>query len=618
MSYNKKNKNQEIPEPAYRRRFSYFITCSVFSILFAVRLHIERLTGKSLNIFASDNGAYADWFLYCKEILLFTLSVIIVLYAIGERIFPDEPCRNNPLFKKNALVPALLTAFYFFMSVLSALFSENKEVVLWGMCSEFEGIAAIFSYCILFFAGYNFFTSPKAQLFYRKAFFILIFITAALAVFEYTFTPILELPFMKYLIAPAEYRELAASLNISDTFRESVLMFYNSNYMGGFCTIICPVSIYYIVAADKLSHKIICGILCALAFTTAIMSNSTAAFYIIIIESLFLAIIMIAKRIIKPKRIIILFSAVLAVTIIVSTASGNDYLKTILKSIKNSGTYSGDSAVFELDTIEISGNSVIFSGNGSEYIVTPPYNSGEILEVSGLNDTIFTETKIDNNTIMINDVNTGQDINILLNEGILYLDFSYKHTIDFAVTDGGVKAIVQNAQLIDTIPESPFNDSSLSDYYGFATGRGYIWLNTLPILKDCWLIGKGAGNFPFFFIQNDIVGLSNTNGTYHIIVDKPHSWYLQIAVDSGIPALIAIFSLFLLFVLTCISVLFKTSSEQYRTDKKRTFMLCLFTGLCGFMIIGIVNDSMVTVNPFFWFNFGIAFCQIKNLTKEMN
>lgn len=607
-AYSVKNKTKSDDIPSYRNFFACFIICVVFGSLFVARLHFETLIGQSLKIFSSDNGTYADWFLYCKELIFFVIAVIIFIYAIGERIFPDKPYRINPLFEKKAELPLLLIIAYFVLSFCSAIFSDNPEVVWWGVCTEFEGMAAIFSYCILFLGGYNFFSHKKTLSFYKKALFVLISLSSAIAIFEYVVSPIMELPFMKYLIAPSEYREIAASLEFSNTFREAVLMFYNSNYMGGFCVIIFPLSVYYVITSERLKKRILCSIACAATFIAGIMSNATAAFYVMLAEVIFITVIMLLKKLIHIKSFLILLLSAEVIILSVNIASGNEFIANIIKSAINSGTYSENANTFKLDEININGNSVVFSGNDSEYTVTPPFNEGDELKISGAGNTMFTENHIDNNQIMITDIATNSNIGIVLNEGVLYIDFGYKKTVDFAVTTNGLKAIVQNAELIDNIPKSQFNNSSLEKYYGFATGRGYIWLNSIPILKDCLLIGKGAGNFPFYFVQNDIVGLANTNGTSQIIVDKPHSWYMQIAVTSGIPALIAIVILLGGFAVSGGIRAFKTTSELYFKDKNRIFLLCLYVGLCGFMITGLINDSIITVNPFFWFNFGIAYC----------
>ncbi|MBQ3565783.1 MAG: O-antigen ligase family protein [Oscillospiraceae bacterium] len=603
-------------EPSYRRFFAGFLICAVFAVLFAVRIHVDNIDENSQKLFSNNNGLYADWFLYCKEILLFIIALICICYFIGEKIFPDNPCRGDPILKKSARFPIILMGIYLLMSVISALFSENKDVVLWGVCSEYEGVTAIFTYCILFFAGYNYFSTRKSWDFYRKAFFVLIAVTVVLSVFEYTVMPLLELPFMKYLIASSEYREIAESLDFSNAYRETVLMFFNSNYMGGFCTLIFPVSVYYITVAEKIYNKIISGFVCALCFTVVIMSNSTAAFYVVLAEAVFMAVFIIAKKLIPVRNIILVFSAFIILIGAVTVVTGNEFYSNVIKSIFNITRYDETEHTFKLDNFKVEGNKIIFGGNGSEYYITAPMESGERLEVSGGKDTVFVTESPDMNTVLIHDVNNDFNFSVFLNNGIIYLDLGYISTVDFAVTPDGVKLLVQNKQLLDNIPNSEYNTTVLSDFYSFATGRGYIWINSIPVLKECLLIGKGAGNFPFCFEQNDLVGLLNTHGTYRIIVDKPHNWYLQIAVACGIPALIAVLILFIYFIVSGMRMFVRTSADSFHAEKDKRYLLFLYTGLCGFMIIGISNDSCITVNPFFWFAFGIAFFRICTLQKE--
>jgi O-antigen ligase len=150
-------------------------------------------------------------------------------------------------------------------------------------------------------------------------------------------------------------------------------------------------------------------------------------------------------------------------------------------------------------------------------------------------------------------------------------------------------------------------DSDLNRYNSLFTGRGYIWLESLPILRECLILGKGAGNFPFFFVQNDVIGLCNTDGTYRLVIDKPHSLYLQIAITAGIPALLCILVLFGSFVFRGLRCLWKANAEAFRTDRRVMLMLCLYAGVCGYMVSGLINDSSITVSPVFWLLFGTAY-----------
>ncbi|MDE5946189.1 MAG: O-antigen ligase family protein [Oscillospiraceae bacterium] len=547
--------------------------------------------------------------------MLLFIALFAVIFFIGEKIFPDNPFHNNPLSEKKARCLLICTGIYFLFVLISGILSENKDVVLWGIHTEYEGMMAIFSYCIVFLTGYNYCGINEVRKFYKKAFFALILIVSLLALFEYIHTPLMELPFMKYIIAPAEYRDIMNNITSANDFRESVLMFYNSNYMGSFCTIIFPVSFYYVISAftnKDIKKSIISFIVLLLVFIAVITSNSTASFYIAVFEASMLIFMFAIKKCIILKHKIVYGLISFALVMAVNFASGNEFIGTVIKSMRNSGTYQTTSNVFEIDEISVSENSVNFRSKDSEYQIKLPVNENEVMTISGINNTTFEKILMDKNIINITDINSGADINAFLSEGILYLDLGYKSTVDFAVTTSGVKAIVQNAKLIDKIPFSIFNGTKLSKFYSIATGRGYIWLNTLPILKDCIIKGKGAGNFPFYFIQNDIAGLFNAHGTYRLIIDKPHNWYLQIAVTAGIPALIAVLILFVMFFISGVKLFINASPEDFKKNSDNIFIICLFTGLFGFMLTGIVNDSIVSVNPFFWFNFGIAFYWLNN------
>lgn len=601
MSAEKKRSITDKAEPIYRYIFVRILVITLFIILFAVRLHIEKLSEDSLKIFASPDGMRADWFLYCKEIMLLITAAAVLCYAAGERIFPDRICRENPLYDKRSVFPLCLTGVYLLFMTLSSLFSEHRDVTFTGVCGEFEGLAAIISYCVLFLAGYNFFTSEKDIAFFRKALQFFIMFCGAAALLEYTAVPVMKLPFIKYIAAPEKYRQIAETMEHANGFRESVLMFFNSDYFGGFCTIIIPVSLYYVFSAEKTHEKLLSGITAALAYTAVITSNSTAALYTAISETAVTVTAALIQKKFRIRNACIAVISAAAVFIAADAVCSGDLRETLTKGFTNSGTFSETENMFVPEKIRISEYSIYLSGNGSEYKITVPTESGTVIKVSGINNTAFSVTECRNNVLEFCDENTGAAISLFIKNGIAMLSLGYDDPVKFAVTTDGLKAVIQNSQLSDTVPENPFNSHRLSKYYRAFTGRGFVWLNTLPILKECIFIGKGPGNFAFRFIQWDTAGLLRTHGTHMLLIDKPHSWYLQTAVSGGIPSLLAMTVLFAYFVVSG----FRTIFIKHQSDM---FMSCLYTGLCGFMITGTVNDSMVTVNPFFWFCFGIAFC----------
>ena len=606
-----------VPElPRYREIFTKIVICALLFAVFTVRLHIEKLTGRSLEVFANTNGLYADWFLYCKEIVYLVIACGVCLYAVGERIFPDKPCRENRLFTRRALLPAVCVGAYLLFACISALFSEHKEVVLFGLCTEFEGLLAIFSYCVIFFFGFNYIIGERLTAFFRRAVIALTAVSAALAVFEYTVSPLMELPFMKFLIAPAKYRAAAESLAIGNDFRESVLTFYNSNYTGEFFVLVFPIAVYAVFAAKKAASRIAAGTLAAAVFAAGIMTNATAAFYVIAAQLVCLLAFFIFKRVIPLKAVLAAAAAFAVLTVGLDFCTGHDFTSNIIKSITNAGTYESAPSVYTLKSAEIRGRELHIAAEGSGYTITPPYESGETLSATSDSGVRYTADSSDRTRLLIRDDAQDANISVVLVEGIMYVDLGYKSSLDFAVTTDGLRLIAQNRSLLGEIPVAPMADSSLVRYYGFATGRGYIWANSLPILKECIVVGKGMGGFPFEFVQNDVVGLCNTNGTYRLVVDKPHCRYLQHALTCGIPALIAIIVLLGAFLLGGAKNALKWSRDDLLADRNRLFFVCLCAGIVGFLAEGIVNDGNITVESIFWLFLGTAHGMLLDFGKE--
>ena len=116
-------------------------------------------------------------------------------------------------------------------------------------------------------------------------------------------------------------------------------------------------------------------------------------------------------------------------------------------------------------------------------------------------------------------------------------------------------------------------------------------------------------------MQNDVVGLSNTDGTYRLVVDKPHSRYLQIALTCGIPALLALLVLLGAFLLSAAKSALKWRRDDLLADRNRLFLICLCAGIVGFLVEGIVNDGNISVEPIFWLFLGTAHGMLLELGK---
>jgi hypothetical protein len=131
-------------------------------------------------------------------------------------------------------------------------------------------------------------------------------------------------------------------------------------------------------------------------------------------------------------------------------------------------------------------------------------------------------------------------------------------------------------------------------YEDFASGRGYIWSRTIPLIKDYIILGSGQDTFLTAFPRQDYLNYTRT-GYGNMVMTKPHNLYLQIAVQSGLLSLIA----FLVFY----GIYFVTSLRLYIKSRFSSFYaqvgLAIFVATIAYMFAGLANDSSITIAPVF-------------------
>ncbi len=84
---------------------------------------------------------------------------------------------------------------------------------------------------------------------------------------------------------------------------------------------------------------------------------------------------------------------------------------------------------------------------------------------------------------------------------------------------------------------------------------------------------------------------------------KPHNMYLQIWVQDGLIALLGMLGIFLLYMID--------TFRQYFARGQKGFLpnmgICVFLGTAAYMVVGLANDSTITVAPLYWAMLGVGF-----------
>lgn len=149
------------------------------------------------------------------------------------------------------------------------------------------------------------------------------------------------------------------------------------------------------------------------------------------------------------------------------------------------------------------------------------------------------------------------------------------------------------------------------------SSRGYIWSRTLPLLKNCMLIGYGADTFTYEFPQNDVLAkyyaYQQYDQGFYITVDKPHNMYIQMFYSNGLIALIAFLGIVVFYLVDCFRLY--ALRKEYR--REQIMGAAVMLGVVGYLAAGMFNDSVVSVAPVFWVLLGVG-ASLNTINRRMD
>lgn len=525
-----------------------------------------------------------------KSLLLAITSVAMVVWFIGERIFPDKVYKEG---KGNiGKIIYTLMGVFILAVILSQMFSKDYSYST--LVGESESVINIFCYIVLFYMAYRYSSEEKNQKIFNGAIILLSILTVIMSLVEF-----FDLPLATLWINNGE--------SLADKNRV-VLSFGNSNYYGTFCCMILTFVVKLWMDADRRINKWAYMLLNTSLICCVFMSKSTMAIVLMIVTMLG-AFLYEFKATLKQWKYVIAFVLVfIGEILVINVCSSGKILQLMNIGITNSDAFveeNGDKYIIE--DIKLNGNRLVIEGEDSKLVMEYSnqftfYDEEEcILDINSEDDVIrFIEDPYNKIVVMIS---YDRTVNMMLVE----VDAGYKETIDFYIKDGEFKGVGADGKAVDDI-SGKYTDYKLNNIF---TGRGYIWINTVSILDEVIFLGKGFGNYVNVFKQYDYVGLLKSQGTTNVIIDRPHNMFLQYCVDIGVIGTVAMFSM-------VIYILHNWLKQCIKNGKDRRFLsYSTFAGTLVFLMFSMLNDSMVILSPFMWFILGINLAmQNKNSYKN--
>lgn len=130
-----------------------------------------------------------------------------------------------------------------------------------------------------------------------------------------------------------------------------------------------------------------------------------------------------------------------------------------------------------------------------------------------------------------------------------------------------------------------------SDYMG--SNRGFIWKRVVELIKRKPFVGYGIENLGEAFDQYykyDILKVLKSD----YLIDKAHNEYLNIAVTTGIPSLLA----YLSFIISIIK-------NGFKKVRNNSVIILLVSSVIGYLLAAFFNISVVSVAYVYWIFLGL-------------
>ena len=590
---------------------------------FISRYHEEPLTELTAKYFSSSSGYITDWFLYYKEIACIVCGLTVSALILAE-VLTGKSRGRIPLLEKSNRPALILCGIYWVLLIISGLAAKHKEAVLLGMLKQYEGLLGVTAYLMLFLAAVNFFTKQNSRDLLTYAVLILSLFAGFWGVMEFFGYPLQETELMARLMSDSEH--LAAARSLHSTSSNVHITFFNSNYFGGFCALMFPVTAAGALGCKEIGPKLMGLFAAALIACGAVLSNSSGGLYSVIGGGAMLAvvyIIYIARGLVNRKKAAAAFGVIAAAAVIglgaaLSDGAVRDRVRTVLenggseKLTREERLEKLSRDHFVLADVRAEKNELIMTDHaGSTVRVRAEDDGTGLTEVSyfDLSGRELETYEKDGYTFFKEPGLKNLSFKLSVSDR-LYCELGYKAKLIFDVSGGRFRPFVHGSYTMEKI-----NSYSGPEFFrtrlNMATGRGFIWGSTLSFIDKCLFIGVGSGNFVTVFPQYDLVSLLEVYKTPAMVVNKPHSWYLGIAADSGVLSLCAVLILLGIFLVrgfrSCVLCPVKDGSLHLR--------LGLYVSVIAFMAVGISNDSYPCVSPVFWVLFGAAWSAVSEKKK---
>lgn len=585
----KKNTTSDIPEKKYPLGLLLPLIMILAVIPLIVRLHLYD-TGLSQFDWFSGRTTTMDFFLYFKMIWLHITNCCII-FILAFLFLTEE---KQPVWNK-ILIPLII---YAVIALLSAFLSKYSHFSFHGIYEQFEPVWVLLGYVLIVYYAFFILRSTaavKRTMNYLTGGVAIMCLIGLSQAFSHDF---FNTALGRALMIPSKYRHM--ELQFKFPKGQAYLTLYNPNYVGLYVALLVPVLLALLLSAKKLWQRLL-YIALILGLLLTLFASQSRAGIIALIPSLLVMLLCMRKKFLKNWKLGIIGIVAIMVTFIIVNILNDNVLIHRMASMFNT-----EKETYALEQILTNKDNVTITYKGNELVIQATQDSQEkdvfVLTDQNRNPVICKATTTAQNTEstwLVEDerfpftisslrATDFQGFSVIIDDYTWYFSNLMKKNDTSYYAAGGGASLMKLTEQTGSI-------QYLEEHYHLANKRGYIWARTLPLLKKYFWFGSGPDTFLIAFPNNDLVGLYNSGHTGELI-SKPHCMYLQIAVQTGVPSLIAFLIFFGWYIISSLRIYWK---EDYEGYLPKLGVACLVS-VIAFLILGLTNDSTVSVTPIFF------------------
>ncbi len=540
-----------------------------------------------------------DLYLYCKSIFFTVLSAcMLVLMMIDYK---------NVIHRlKTEKIIWILFGGYLIFVLLSA-FTSDYQLFAWkGSVGQFESAFVLIGYIIT--GLYLFIYCKEKEIAGKLPYFFLVssLIMSVVGIFQFLGKDLFATEFVQSLCVPQHVLEESGGIHFR--FEENLvyLTLYNPNYAGVYSSCLMVILFSLLLSEKKLYMKGLYA-LAMVGMGICLIGSGSKTGIAITAVVLILALVLHLRKFLKYWYLSIPgVTALLLSVLLIYQYNSVDLLQNFIDGVQLKKTE------YRLSELYTDRNGIHFRYDDISFLVA--------MEVSDMGIAVGAVCE-DGSPINVTEVTDGSAHFMLTHDRLpdIPVEFMTYNDIvcmgikvdgeEWIVTNqfGGMYYYLNRSGKWDSIqmPET----AVFTDYPEWISGRGRIWSKSIPLLKDNLILGCGPDAFVMVYPNDDYLAEHNS-GIKTEYTTRPHNWYLQMGIQTGVVSLVLILAGLVIYFLRGTHRCFRNALEDEKM-KENAYFEAFFLGSITFILMGLINDSSVGVTPLFWCMFGMALAWMK-------